>query len=176
VGPHRTPAGQTARRALALAAAVEEGPHGRLNARGVNAFRERPGRGVVLEGARSLARGGPWRWLNARRVFLAIAEELEERTAWAVFEPAGPLLWAALRDQVRAALTRRWRRGWLMGASADEAFYVRCDEATNPPAEQEAGRVITLVGLRMPPPIEWIEVRIGRSALGLEVLDVSRAA
>jgi hypothetical protein len=176
VGPHRTPAGQTARRALATAAPVEEEPHGRLNARGVNAFRERPGRGVVLEGARSLARGGPWRWLNARRVFLAIAEELEERTAWAVFEPAGPLLWATLRDQVRASLTRRWRRGSLMGTSPDDAFYVRCDEATNPPEEQEAGRVITLIGLRMPPPIEWIEVRIGRSAQGLEVLDVSRAS
>ncbi|HEX2205760.1 MAG TPA: phage tail sheath C-terminal domain-containing protein, partial [Longimicrobium sp.] len=176
VGPHRSPAGQTARRALALAAGVDEALHGRLNARGVNAFRERPERGVVLEGTRSLARGGPWRWLNVRRTFLAIAEDVEERTAWAVFEPNGPLLWADLRDAVRAYLTRRWRRGWLAGARPEEAFYVRCDEETNTVAEQEAGRVIARIGLRFPPPIEWIEVRIGRSALGLEVLDVDRAA
>lgn len=176
VGPHRSPAGQTARRAVAVAAAVDEEMHGRLNARGVNVFRERPLRGVVLEGTRSLARGGPWRWLNARRVFLAIAEDIEERTAWAVFEPASPLLWDALRDQVNAYLTRRWRRGWLSGATAEEAFYVRCDETTNPPEERDAGRVVSMVGLRLPPPVEWIEVRIGRSALGLEILDVSRAS
>jgi hypothetical protein len=176
VGPHRSPAGQTARHALAVAVDVDEGVHGRLNARGINAFRERPARGVVLEGTRSLAPYGPWRWLNVRRVFLAIAEDLEERTAWAVFEPGGPVLWAALRDQVRAYLNRRWRRGWLMGNEPDDAFYVRCDAETNPPEERDAGRVIAYIGLRIPPPAEWIEVRIGRSSLGLEILDVSRAA
>jgi hypothetical protein len=177
VGPHRSPAGQTARRALALAVPVDEEAHGRLNARGVNVFRERAVRGVVLEGARSLAPGsaGPWRYLNVRRAFLAIAEAIEEGTQWAVFESNGPLLWADLRDTVRGYLRERWRRGWLMGSTAEDAFYVRCDEDTNPAETRELGMVVAVVGLRFPPPVEWIVVRIGRSALGLEILDVQRA-
>ncbi|HET6229341.1 MAG TPA: phage tail sheath subtilisin-like domain-containing protein [Longimicrobiaceae bacterium] len=176
-GPHRSPAGQTARRALALAAPVDEAVHGRLNARGINVFRERPVRGVVLEGARSLAAGaaGEWRYLNVRRVFLTIAEAIEEGTQWAVFESNGPLLWADLRDGVRSYLRERWRRGWLMGEEAADAFYVRCDEETNTAETRDQGLVIAVVGLRLPPPIEWIVVRIGRSALGLEILDVQRA-
>jgi hypothetical protein len=177
VGPHRSPAGQTARRALAVAVPVDDETHGRLNARGINVFRERPARGVVLEGARSLAPGsaGPWRYLNVRRAFLTIVEAIEEGTQWAVFESNGPLLWADLRDVVRGYLRERWRRGWLAGADAGDAFYVRCDEDTNPQEIRDAGMVVALVGLRFPPPVEWIVVRIGRSALGLEILDVQRA-
>jgi len=179
VGPHRTPAGQTARGVIAATIAVDDDDHGSLNARGINVLRERVGRGVVLEGARSLDRdqspGNPWRHLNVRRVFLAILEVVQERTQWAVFEPGNRQLWADLRDVIRSFLTGRWRRGWLSGLRPEEAFYVRCDEATNPPESLELGRVVAHIGLRFPPPIEWIVVRIGRSATGVEVLDVDRA-
>jgi phage tail sheath protein FI len=179
VGPHRTPAGQTARVAIAATVVIGDDDHGVLNVRGVNAFRERIGRGVVLEGTRSLTgsqqSGSPWRHLNVRRVMLAILEAIDERTQWAVFEANDPLLWADLRDVLRAFLTQRWRLGWLSGLRADEAFYVRCDASTNPPESVALGYVVALVGLRFPPPIEWIVVRIGRSSVGVEVLDVDRA-
>ncbi|MBI4539738.1 MAG: phage tail sheath family protein [Gemmatimonadetes bacterium] len=180
VGPHRSPAGQTARAVIAAAVVVDDEAHGALNARGIDVFRERVGRGVVLEGARSLSReqrsGSPWRHLNVRRVLLAVAEAIAEGTQWSVFEPNDRALWTDLRDQIRSFLTSRWRRGWLMGEAPELAFHVRCDESTNPPESLELGRVVALIGLRFPPPIEWIVVRIGRSSAGVEVLDVERAA
>jgi hypothetical protein len=179
VGPHRTPAGQTARGAIAVTVPVDDDDHGSLNARGINVLRERVGRGVVLEGTRSLVAnqsgGNPWRHLNVRRVLLAVLEVIEERTQWAVFEPNDQRLWADLRDVIRNFLTGRWRRGWLSGLRPEDAFFVRCDDATNPPESLELGLVIAHVWLRFPPPIEWIVVRIGRSATGVEVLDVARA-
>jgi hypothetical protein len=179
VGPHRTPAGQTARGAIAVTVPVDDDEHGSLNARGINVLRERVGRGVVLEGTRSLVAdqgaNNPWRHLNLRRVLLAILEVIEERTQWAVFEPNDQRLWADLRDVVRSFLTGRWRRGWLSGLRPEDSFFIRCDHATNPPESLERGLVIAHVWLRFPPPIEWIVVRIGRSATGVEVLDVVRA-
>ncbi|MEX2283706.1 MAG: phage tail sheath subtilisin-like domain-containing protein [Gemmatimonadota bacterium] len=179
VGPHRTPAGQTARDAIAVTVVVSDDEHGMLNARGVNVFRERIGRGVVLEGARSLSAmqrvSSPWRHLNVRRVMLAICEAIDERTQWAVFEPNNPLLWADLRDVLRAFLTQRWRLGWLSGRTDDEAYYVRCDRSTNPPESVERGFIVAEIGLRFPPPIEWIVVHIGRSNVRSEILDVERA-
>jgi hypothetical protein len=179
VGPHRAPAGQTARGAIATTFAVDDDDHGSLNARGINVLRERPGRGVVLEGTRSLTLDqgpkDPLRHLNVRRVLLAILEAIDERTQWAVFEPNDHRLWADLRDVIRSYLTARWRRGWLSGLRPEEAFRVQCDAATNPPESLAQGYVVAEVGLRLPPPIEWIVVRIGRSAAGVEVLDADRA-
>lgn len=179
VGPHRTPAGQTARGAIAVSVVVNDDDHGILNLRGVNVFRERIGRGVVLEGTRSLVQtqrsGNPLRHLNVRRVMMAIVEAIDERTQWSVFEPNNQQLWADLRDVVRSFLTRRWRLGWLSGRSEADAFYVTCDETTNPPESIELGYIVAYVGLRFPPPIEWIVVHIGRSSVGAEILDVERA-
>lgn len=179
VGPHRTPAGQTALGAIRARTAVNDDEHGSLNSRGINVLRERVGRGVVLEGARTLdARqrpGWPWRHLNVRRVLIAIAEFLDERCQDTVFEANNERLWADLKDLIRSFLMNRWRRGWLSGARPDEAFSVKCDADTNPEESVSLGQVVAVIGLRFPPPIEWIVVRIGRTAAGVEVLDVDRA-
>jgi phage tail sheath protein FI len=61
---------------------------------------------------------------------------------------------------VRNFLEVQWRRGQLDGATPEEAFYVICDETTNPTSETEAGRLTCEIGLRPPWPAEFVVVRI----------------
>jgi len=56
---------------------------------------------------------------------------------------------------------RAWRDGALFGASADQAFYVRIDEALNPVSEQALGRLNIEIGVRPTYPAEFIIIRIG---------------
>ena len=51
--------------------------------------------------------------------------------------------------------------GALFGATPEEAFYVRIDEALNPFSEQQLGRLHIEVGVRPSYPAEFIIVRIG---------------
>ena len=57
-------------------------------------------------------------------------------------------------------LGQLWQAGALKGASAAEAFYVKCDAETNPKDEREQGRVTTEIGLAVGLPAEFIVVRI----------------
>lgn len=172
-GPHHSPAGHALRGTTAVARVVSDSEHALLNDSGVNVLRQRAGRSVTLEGARSLSGDPALRFLSVRRTLLAIREALEVQTRWAVFERAAPGVWSAIQDQVRAYLRSIWRRGWLTGRVADEAFYVKCDASTNPESVQDRGMIVAEIGLRFPPPIEWIVVHVGRSASGLEVLDAA---
>jgi phage tail sheath protein FI len=59
-------------------------------------------------------------------------------------------------------LTDLWRKGYLIGAVPEEAFYVKCDEETNPPEVRDAGEVICEIGLAIVRPLEFIVFRIGQ--------------
>jgi phage tail sheath protein FI len=62
-------------------------------------------------------------------------------------------------------LLEAWRGGGLKGARPDEAFFVRCDETTNPPDQRELGRCICEIGFAPVAPMEFIVIRV---ALGGE--------
>ena len=68
-----------------------------------------------------------------------------------------------------AYLDDLYRQGALKGASAAQAFYVKCDADTNPPDEREAGRVVTEIGLAPLAPAEFVIVRIEQSAAGVNI-------
>jgi Bacteriophage tail sheath protein len=53
-----------------------------------------------------------------------------------------------------------WRAGALKGETRDEAFYIKCDEETNPAETREAGQVVTEFGLALVAPAEFVVVRI----------------
>lgn len=56
-----------------------------------------------------------------------------------------------------------------MGASPEEAFFVKCDEETNPPEEIDAGRVTTVIGLAPVKPAEFVVFKIGQHVGGAEI-------
>lgn len=156
-GVHKPPANERLDNAAALTAATGDAAHGELNDGGVNVIRTAGARIRVL-GARTLSGDADWRYVNVRRLLSMIEESIEESAAWAVFEPSAPPLWREIDRVVRGLLDGLWRRGMLDGATADEAYSVRCDETTNTPDE---GEVVCLVGVLPPWPAEFVTVRIG---------------
>ena len=100
-----------------------------------------------------------------------IEEAIDEQLQWTIFEPGNQALWRDIDRVVRAFLDRLWRQGMLDGATAKEAYRVVCDETTNPPEEQEQGRVICEIGVLPPWPAEFVVVRIGKTENTTEIVE-----
>jgi len=167
-GVHKAPANETVRGALDLTYKVTREEQGELNRLGVNCIRQFATQGIRVWGARTLA-DGEWRYLNVRRLFNQIEESIANGTRWVVFEPNDRSLWKSIRRDVSAFLTLQWRQGALMGATPEEAFFVQCDEETNPPEVIDAGMVVTVIGIAPVKPAEFVIFRIGQSAGGAEI-------
>src|SRR6266852_4692815 len=99
-----------------------------LGSPGINRLRFIPVERTQVSGA--TAEDSEWKYVNLRRLTVFIEQSLYHGTQWAVFEPNGPALWAALTSSIEGFLTSLWRSGALQGSKRDEAFFVRCDHST----------------------------------------------
>jgi hypothetical protein len=168
-GVHKAPANEAVRGALNLTYLLTRDEQGLLNQNGVNCIRSFAREGIRVWGARTIADGSSeWRYLNVRRLFNMIEESITTSTRWIVFEPNDRTLWKSIRRDIAAFLTRLWRDGALMGRTPQEAFFVKCDEETNPPDSIDAGIVVTLIGIAPVKPAEFIVFRISQYAAGIE--------
>ncbi|HLU10023.1 MAG TPA: phage tail sheath subtilisin-like domain-containing protein [Oceanobacillus sp.] len=163
-GVHKAPANEVVRGALGLEVTVTKGEHDTLNPIGVNVIRSFPGRGIRVWGGRTLSSDASWRYINVRRLFSMIEESIERGTQWVVFEPNDRDLWSRVRRDVTAFLTLVWRSGALFGSTPEQAFYVKCDEETNPPEVRDAGQLIVEVGICPVKPAEFVIFRISQWA------------
>jgi uncharacterized protein len=171
-GVHKAPANTPVRGVLGLERELSDGQQGPLNLAGVNVLRIFPGSAqVMVWGARTTVDPDitDWLYINVRRLLLFIEESIEEGIRFAVFEPNNLQLWQKLKRTITEFLTRVWRDGALFGETADKAFYVRIDEALNPPSTQALGRLYIEIGVRPSYPAEFIIVRIGIWQGGAEV-------
>jgi phage tail sheath protein FI len=169
-GVHKAPANELVRGALNVTYRLTREEQGVLNPAGVNCIRYFPREGILVWGARTLdAAASEWRYLNVRRLFNMIEESIAEATRWIVFEPNDRELWKSIRRDAGAFLTRVWRDGALMGRTPAEAFFVKCDEETNPPDVIDAGMVVTIIGLAPVKPAEFVIFRISQHAGGVEI-------
>jgi len=169
-GVHKAPANEIVSGALAVERTMSDIDHGQLNLAGINVIRVfQRGGPPVLYGARTTANDRNWQYVNVRRLFLYLEESIQEGIRWAVFEPNNLQLWEKLKRSITEFLTRAWRDGALFGAKAENAFYVRIDEALNPFSEQALGRLHIEIGIRPTYPAEFIIVRIGIWPGGSEV-------
>ncbi|KYC36104.1 phage tail protein [Scytonema hofmannii PCC 7110] len=166
-GVHKAPANEVIRGAEGLEVTVTKADQAGLNPEGINVIRKFPGNNnILIWGARTLASGqdAEWIYINVRRLFLFLRESIDEGTQWAVFEPNDYILWARIRRNVSAFLTTVWRDGALFGNSPQEAFFVKCDEETNPPEVRDLGQVITEIGVAVVKPAEFVIFRISQWA------------
>ncbi len=161
-GVHKAPANEVIRGANGLAFQITHAEQGELNRNGINCIRAFPGRGTRIWGARTLSSDPEWRYINVRRLFNFVAESIMLGTQWSVFEPNDQRLWASLATNVSAFLTRVYRSGALFGASAADAFYVKCDAETNPPELIEAGQVVCEIGIAPVKPAEFVIFRLSQ--------------
>ena len=170
-GVHKAPANEIVRGALGLETQITKSEQDSLNPEGINCIRAFPGRGIRVWGARTLSSDAQWRYINVRRLFNFIEESIELGTQWIVFEPNDMDLWARIRRDVSAFLTRVWRDGALFGATPGEAFYVKCDEEINTVEIRDAGQVIIEIGLAPVKPAEFVIFRISQWAGGAAVAE-----
>jgi uncharacterized protein len=161
-GVHKAPANEVVMGANGLAFQVTQAEQGGLNKVGINCIRSFPGRGIRIWGARTLSSDPEWRYINVRRLFNFISESIIDGTQWSVFEPNDHRLWAALKISTGNFLTRVWRSGALFGQTADQAFFVKCDDETNPPEDIEAGQVTVEVGIAPVKPAEFVVFRLSQ--------------
>jgi Bacteriophage tail sheath protein len=164
-GVHKAPANEVVRGALGLKYPISKGIQDGLNPDGINCIRDLNGN-IRVWGARTIGgkANGEWMYINVRRLFLFLRESIDEGTQWVVFEPNTPELWAKIRRNINAFLTNVWRSGALFGATPQEAFYVKCDEETNPPDVRDRGQVVTEIGVAVVKPAEFVIFRISQWA------------
>lgn len=165
-GVHKAPANEVVRGAVDLQTQITRNEHDLLNPSGINCIRTFPGRGIRVWGARTLSSDPAWRYLNIRRLFNYLEESILDGTNWVVFEPNDPALWARLRRTISAFLVNEWRRGALFGATPDDAFYVKCDEETNPAEGIDAGEVVCQIGVAPVKPAEFVIFRLSQYSGG----------
>ena len=160
-GVHKAPANEVVRGAMGLKYRVGKPIQDDLNPHGVNALRLF-GNSIKVWGARTLKPGDEFTYINIRRLFNFLRESIDEGLQWAVFEPNTPDLWAKIVRNVGAFLTTVWGSGALFGNTAEQAFYVKCDEETNPAIIRDAGAVVTEIGVAVVKPAEFVIFRLSQ--------------
>jgi uncharacterized protein len=162
-GVHKAPANEPIRGALPkglehlISKSVQDG----LNPGGINCIRDINGK-ITVWGARTI--GGDMnadvKYISTRRLLIFLEKSIDQGTQWVVFEPNDRSLWAKIVRNVSAFLTDVWKGGALFGSSPQEAFYVRCDDETNPFDERELGKVTTEIGVAIVRPAEFVIFRV----------------
>ncbi len=160
-GVHKAPANASVLGALNVKYYIGRPKHELLNPQGVNVIRNINGN-ITVWGARTIGgdKNTEWKYVSVRRLFLYLRESIDEGTQWVVFEPNDRALWGKIRRNVSAFLTNVWRAGALFGSTPAEAFYVKCDDETNPPEVREVGQVVTEIGVAIVRPAEFVIFRV----------------
>lgn len=162
-GVFKAPANEVIRGAKALPVQISRNQQDGLNPYGVNCIRF-INDNITVWGARTAGgdANADLKYINVRRTLIFLRESIDRGTQWVVFEPNDPKLWAKIVFNVSAFLTTVWADGALFGNTPQEAFYVKCDEELNPPAERDLGKVTTEIGVAIVRPAEFVIFRISQ--------------
>lgn len=133
----------------------------------VNCIRAFPGRGIRIWGAYTLSSQPNERYITVKRLIITIGRWVERNLTDASFEPNNIKLWIRIEREVSAYLETLFVQGALKGSSPEEAFYVKCDDETNPTSVQDEGKVITEIGVAPTVPNEFIVVRLIHGETGV---------
>ncbi len=160
-GVHKAPANEPIHGALGVDIQISKAIQDGLNPDGINCIRNINGK-INVWGARTI--GGDMnadtKYVNVRRTLIFLEKSIDHGTQWVVFEPNDRSLWQKIVRNVGAFLTNVWRDGALFGSTPQEAFYVKCDDETNPYDERELGRVTTEIGVAIVRPAEFVIFRV----------------
>ncbi|HEX8711440.1 MAG TPA: hypothetical protein VF730_06170 [Terracidiphilus sp.] len=91
----------------------------------------------------------------------------------AVFESNGPALWGRIQRSLQNLMTRLWTLNALDGATARDAFTVRCDRTTMTQNDLDNGRLIAIVTFTPASTIETIRVKLAIETSGTSVQEVT---
>lgn len=178
IGVFRAPAGVIAglSNAVGVQTKFTDTELGDLNSQNINITRSVVGAGIATMGARTRKSYGADRYVSARRTLIYINEVLKRSTQFAVFENNDQRLWSALRISADRILRPLWEAGGLRGASASEAYFIRCDGTNNTPAVIQSGEVRMEVGVALEYPAEFVVIRITQFDRGTFTNEVQPSA
>lgn len=163
-GVHKAPANEQIRGAVGLSYLASDSEQALVNSKGINVIRSFNGT-IKVWGARTLhSDPSKIKYIPVRRLMIFLSKSIDVNTQWVVFEPNSNPLWQKITRSVDGFLTRVWRDGALFGVKKEQAFFVLCDESTNPPADRDAGIVTTLIGVAPVRPAEFVVFRISQAA------------
>lgn len=164
-GVHKAPANEGIAGALKLSYEASQNEQSLVNKHGVNVIRSFNGN-IKIWGARTRLGEGDAGvdYINVRRLLIFLSKSIELNTQWVVFEPNNYPTWQKVTRSVTDFLTRVWRDGALFGAKPEQAFYVICDETTNPPENREVGILTCEIGVAPVKPAEFVVFRISQFA------------
>ncbi len=142
--------------------------NGELNPLGINCLRSMGVNGRVVWGARTL-RGADesadeYKYIPVRRLALFLEESLYRGTQWVVFEPNDEPLWAQVRLNVGAFMQGLFRQGAFQGATAKDAYFVKCDSQTTTQNDINLGILNIIVGFAPLKPAEFVVISIQQMA------------
>jgi uncharacterized protein len=159
--------------AIGLTDVLTDFDSGQLNPVAINALRTLPIVGNVVWGARTLVGAdvetSQWKYVPVRRLALYIEESLYRGTQWVVFEPNDEPLWSQIRLNVGVFMHTLFRQGAFQGQTAREAYFVKCDNDTNPQADIDRGIVNIIVGFAPLKPAEFVIIQLQQISPPLEV-------
>jgi phage tail sheath protein FI len=161
-GVYKAPANEVVQGLTRFEANINRARNDVLNPEGINALRFFEGRGNRVWGARTMSSDPEWAYVNVRRLFIYLEHSIDKSMQWAVFEPNNQRLWDNIRRTVEDFLYVQWLGGALLGASPEEAYFVRCDRTTMTQNDLDLGRLICLIGVAPTRPAEFVIFRVGQ--------------
>jgi uncharacterized protein len=169
-GVHKAPANEVVRGAIDLEIAITRAEHDFLNPVGINVIRSFPGKGIRVWGARTMSSDPLWRYVNVRRLFNYLEKSILNGTDWVVFEPNDFMLWGRVKRAISSFLVLEYRKGALFGRSASDAFWVKCDDETNPAEAIDAGQIVCEIGVAPVKPAEFVIFRLSQFSGGVSLV------
>ena len=115
-------------------------------------------RGLRLLGDSTTSDDPSHRSAGVSRLVAAIVRAARTLGEHVAFEPSSPRLWRHIVKILSSLLNGLWNAGALDGATAGEAYSVRCDASTTTQQDIDAGRVITEVSFNAAATIDRITV------------------
>lgn len=161
-GVHKAPAGEEAilRGFVSLTDTLTPDNIELLNPKSVNCILAKPNKNIVVWGARSLHKHPKKRYVSDVRYDMYIRKSLYLGLQWALFEPNGQLLWSKMEDAIKSFLDSEWRKGALLGETASEAYFVKCDDELNTSESMDKGFLISEAGYSKRKPAEFVVTRL----------------
>lgn len=129
----------------------------------VNPIRNIPGAGISVMGSRTLLQDGTaHKYVNMRRSLIYIKKNLENLTQFAIFSNNDEVLWAQIRTVIGVFLNNYRNQGGLRGATAAQAYYVKCDAENNTATTIANGEVHIQVGVALEYPAEYVLIDLSQ--------------
>ena len=164
-GVHKAPANEPVLGVAELVTSVSDREQAALNVKGINIIRHRPGAGIRIWGARTVAADALWNYVNVRRLFLFVERSVRDSVNWAVFQPNNNQTRENLKNSIAAFLFRCYNEGMLDGDSWQDSFTVQCDKENNPEADIRSGLLTVDVQIRPVFPAEFVRIRFSQTPM-----------